>query len=459
MKTLTLLELAPDFFRKEDLIQFFQSEEFTSLDYDQLEYFVKLTLKGELSTRALLIQIFGKELTSFAELILNHHSAYKTATENNGAPKQFLNSNIRNLLVENIKNPLMKTLLLEEVNFKDSSLNELSQFKLGISLDYSKLSSCEAEAESLSNEDIQAIVRYLTSVQYGLDQKEKLFHLLSCEVKKQVLQQMTFKELDHLFDLSFFVDFVASDKGVNTLISFNKESKVFQKLMMKSHALIRKALLKDFSYETIKNLRFNFGTRRVEQEIKSMLSDKQWLNLFNYEDKTNNALFLAFLLKHNVSQFKHLVQKKRFKIKDILTETKWLDHLRLAIEKLLKMAENNELPDYEMDSFLEYALSSRNDSFNNYVLSSQMAECYYSRLEKLMQDNVERLLLSNKNNAILEANAVNYFNLLHLSIKHWDAEKLTKVLKSKTLDNQKIINVLRKMKFSDAYKMQVLKLL
>lgn len=457
MKTLTLLELAPDFFKKEDLIQFFQSAEFKDLNYDQLEHFIKLTLKGELSTRALLIQIFGKELTSFAELILNHHSAYKTVTENNDTPKQVLNSNIRNLLVENIKNPLMKTLLLEEVNFKDSSLNELSQFKLGISLDYSKLSSCEAE--SLSNEDIQAIVRYLTSIQYGLDQKEKLFHLLSCEVKKQVLQQMTFKELDHLFDLSFFVDFVASDKGGSTLILLNKKSNAFQKLIMKSHALIRKALFKDFSYETIRNLRYIFGARRIEQEIKSMLCDKQWLNLFNYENKTNNALFLAFLLKHNVSQFKHLVQKKRFKIKDILTETKWLDHLRLAIEKLLKMAENNELPDYEMDSFLEYAFSSRNDSFNNYVLSSQMAECYYSRLEKLMQDNAERLLLSNKNNAILEANSVNYFNLLHLAIKHWDAEKLTKVLKSKTLDNQKIINVLRKMKFSNAYKMQVLKLL
>ena len=45
MKTLELLELAPDFFRKEDLTQFFQSEEFTSLDYNQLEHFVKLTLK------------------------------------------------------------------------------------------------------------------------------------------------------------------------------------------------------------------------------------------------------------------------------------------------------------------------------------------------------------------------------------------------------------------------------
>ena len=443
MKALTLLELAPDFFRKEDLIQFFQSEEFTSLDYDQLEHFVKLTLKGELSTHTLLIQIFGKELTGFAELILNHPSAYKTLTENEGTQKQVLNNYIHDLLIKNIKNSLIQTLLLEEANFKDSSLNELCQFKLDVSLDYLKLFNCG----SLPNKDVPNIVKYLTSIQYSLEQKENLFYMLSSEAKKQVLHQMTFKELEHFFNLSFFVDFVASDKGVNVLISLNKESEVYQKLMMKSHALIRKTLLKDFSYETIKNLRFIFGARRIESEIKSALRDEQWLNLFKYENKTSNVLFLAYLLKHNVIKFKYLIQKRRLKIKEILLETKWIDYHHLAIEKVFKMVENGELQDYEMDSFLDYVLSS---SFVNH---------YYSKLEKLMQENAERLLLNNKNNAILEATSVNYFNLLHSSIKHWDAQKLVKVLKSKTLDNQKIINVLRKMKFSDAYKMQVLKLL
>lgn len=443
MKTLTLLELAPDFFRKEDLIQFFQSEEFTSLDYDQLEYFVKLTLKGELSTRTLLIQIFGRELTGFAELILNHPSAYKTLTENEGVQKRVLNNYIHDLLIKNIKNSLIQTLLLEEVNFKDLSLNELCQFKLDVSLDYLKLFNCGP----LPNKDVPNIVKYLTGIQYSLEQKEKLFYILSSEAKKQVLNQMTFKELEHFFNLSFFVDFVASDKGIDALTSLNKESEVYQKLMMKSHALIRKTLLKDFSHETIRNLHYIFGARRIEREIKSILHDEKWLNLFKYEDKTSNVLFLTYLLKHNVSRFELLLQKRRLKIKEILRGTQYIDHHFLAMEKLFKIVENNNLLDYEMDSFLDY------------VLNLRLSKQHYSRAEKLMQENAERLLLSDKNNAILEATSPNYFNLLHYAIRHWDAQKLAKVLKSKTLDNQKIINVLRKMKFSDAYKMQVLKLL
>jgi len=136
-------------------------------------------------------------------------------------------------------------------------------------------------------------------------------------VKKQVLYQMTFKQLEDFFNLSFFAKFVASNNGVNTLISLNNESKVFQKLMMKSHALIRKALREDFSYETIKNLCFIFGARRIESEIKSVLHDEQWLNLFKYENKTSNVLFLAYLLKHNVTKFKYLIQKRRLKIRQL----------------------------------------------------------------------------------------------------------------------------------------------
>lgn len=450
MKTLTLLELAPDFFRKEDLIQFFQSEEFKNLNYNQLEHFVELIFKVKLDNSEVrstiitsLVQIFGNRLIGLEKLILNHPSAYKTITKNGVVQKQILNKNIQNLLLKNIHHPLIQTLLSEkEVIFSNLSLNELGQ-KLGILLDCSKLSS----NESLSNEDIQTLVKSLTSVQNDLNQKEKIFYILSSEVKKQVLYQMTFKQLEDFFNLSFFAKFVASNNGVNTLISLNNESKVFQKLMMKSHALIRKALREDFSYETIKNLCFIFGARRIESEIKSVLHDEQWLNLFKYENKTSNVLFLAYLLKHNVTKFKYLIQKRRLKIKEILLETKRIYYHHLAIEKVFKMAENGELQDYEMDSFL------------NYVLSSSFVNRYYSKLEKLMQENAERLLLSDKNNAILEATSPNYFNLLHYAIRHWEAQKLAKVLKSKTLDNQKIINVLRRMKFSDAYKMQVLKLL
>lgn len=474
MNTILMLKWAPDFFRKEDLENFFQSEEFQNYGPYQLNEFVTLILKGTLDNpnagntiRKLLIQIFGENLTGLGELILNHPSAYKavenkipyksieqnTDTKNNTEKSNILQKDIRALLVKNIKSPIVQTLLMEdELAFTNAFLDGLGRMKFGVALNYAKL----YRDELLPKEDIQKIIQALTKPMDHTN-KEKLFAILSNKVKEQVLLQMSSKQLNILSDSSFFVKFLTSDDGAKILTFFlEKEPKAFHQLMIKSRALIRIALLNNFSWEVIGNLARIFDRKRVNRELKRLFRDNYWieqaLKLHSVEWNTSershsNSLFMAYLLKHNVSKFQFVMHSIRLEIKDIINASWEINYLDSSVEKLFKMAEGGQLRDYELDSLIEH------------VLSLRALESYHSRAEKLMQEHGERLLLSSKNNAILTATSHEYFRLLHQIIEDWDAQKLAKVLNSKTLEIPKIIDVLRKMKFSDAYKMRVLKLM
>lgn len=469
-----MLKWAPDFFKKEDLEAFFQSEEFQNYGPAQLNEFVTLILKGTLDNpsagstiRELLIQIFGEKLTGLGELILNHPSAYKAVEhkipykaiesnvdkKNNAEKSNVLQKDIRALLVKNIKSPIVQTLLMEdELAFTNTFLDGLGHMKFGVALNYAKL----YRDELLPKEDIQKIIQFLTESMDGAN-KEKLFAILSNKVKEQVLLQMSSKQLNTLSDLSFFVKFLTSDDSSKILTFFlEKDPKALHQLMMKSRALIRIALLNNFSWEVIGNLARIFDRKRVNRELKRLFRDNYWieqvLKLHSVEWHTSekshsNSLFMAYLLKHNVSKFQFVMNSIRQEIKDIINASWEINYLNSSVEKLFKMAEGGLLRDYELDSFIEH------------VLSLQSLESYHSRAEKLMQEHGERLLLSSKNNAILTATSHEYFRLLHQIIKDWDAQQLANVLNSKTLEIPKIVDVLRKMKFSDAYKMRVLKLM
>lgn len=467
MNTIHMLKWAPDFFKKEDLENFFQSEEFQNYGPFQLNEFVTLILKGTLDNpnagstiRKLLIQIFGEKLTGLGELILNHPSAYKAVAveqnvdkKNNAEKSNVLQKDIRALLMKNVKSPIVQTLLMEdELAFTNTFLDGLGHMKFGVALNYAKL----YRDELLPKEDIQKIIQFLTESMDGAN-KEKLFAILSNKVKEQVLLQMSSKQLNTLSDLSFFVKFLTSDDSSKILTFFlEKDPKALHQLMMKSRALIRMALLNNFSWEVINNLARIFDRKRVNRELKRLFRDNYWieqaLKLHSAEWHTSersysNSLFMAHLLKHNVSKFQFVMNSTRQEIKDIINASWEINYLDSSVEKLFKMAEEGQLRDYELDSLIEH------------VLSLQSLESYHSRAEKLMCENGERLLLSGKNNAILTASSHEYFRLLHQIIKDWDAQKLVKVLNSKTLEIPKIVDVLRKMKFSDAYKMRVLKLM
>lgn len=473
MNTIHMLKWAPDFFKKEDLENFFQSEEFQNYGPYQLNEFVTLILKGTLDNpsaggtiRKLLIQIFGEKLTGLGELILNHPSAYKAVEQkapykaieqnvdkkNNAEKSNVLQKDIRALLMKNVKSPIVQTLLMEdELAFTNTFLDGLGHMKFGVALNYAKL----YRDEQLPKEDIQKIVQELTKPMDHTN-KERLFFVLSDKVKEQVLLQMSSKQLNILFDYYFFVKFLTSDEGVKILTFVEKDPKALHQLMMKSRAIIRIALLNNFSWEVINNLARIFDRKRVNRELKRLFRDNYWieqvLNLHSAEWHTSeknlsNSLFMAHLLKHNVSKFQFVMNSTRQEIKDIINASWEINYLDSSVEKLFKMAEVGQLRDYELDSLIEH------------VLSLQSLESYHSRAEKLMCKNGERLLLSGKNNAILTASSHEYFRLLHQIIKDWDAQKLAKVLNSKTLEIPKIVDTLRKMKFSDAYKMRVLKLL
>lgn len=473
MNTILMLKWAPDFFKKEDLEAFFQSEEFQNYGPYQLNEFVTLILKGTLDNpsagstiRKLLIQIFGEKLTGLGELILNHPSAYKAVEhkipykaiesnvdkKNNAEKSNVLQKDIRALLVKNIKSPIVQTLLMEdELAFTNTFLDGLGRMKFGVALNYAKL----YRDELLPKEDIQKIVQELTKPMDHTN-KERLFFVLSDKVKEQVLSQMSSKQLNILFDYYFFVKFLASDEGVKIVTFLEKDPKVLHQLMMKSRALIRIALLNNFSWEAINNLARIFDRKRVNRELKRLFRDNYWIeqvlksnsvDWHTSEKNHSNSLFMAYLLKHNVSKFQFVMSSIRLEIKDIINASWIIDYLSASVEKLFKMAEGGQLRDYELDSLIEH------------VLSLQSLGSYHSRAEKLMYENGERLLLSGKNNAILTASSHEYFRLLHQIIKDWDAQKLAKVLNSKTLEIPKIVDVLRKMKFSEAYKMRVLKLL
>ena len=401
------------------------------------------------------------------ELILNHPSAYKAVEhkipykaiesnvdkKNNAEKSNVLQKDIRALLVKNIKSPIVQTLLMEdELAFTNTFLDGLGHMKFGVALNYAKL----YRDELLPKEDIQKIIQFLTESMDGAN-KEKLFAILSNKVKEQVLLQMSSKQLNTLSDLSFFVKFLTSDDSSKILTFFlEKDPKALHQLMMKSRALIRIALLNNFSWEVIGNLARIFDRKRVNRELKRLIRDNYWieqvLKLHSVEWHTSekshsNSLFMAYLLKHNVSKFQFVMNSIRQEIKDIINASWEINYLNSSVEKLFKMAEGGLLRDYELDSFIEH------------VLSLQSLESYHSRAEKLMQEHGERLLLSSKNNAILTATSHEYFRLLHQIIKDWDAQQLANVLNSKTLEIPKIVDVLRKMKFSDAYKMRVLKLM
>lgn len=473
MNTILMLKWAPDFFKKEDLENFFQSEEFQNYGPYQLNEFVTLILKGTLDNpnagstiRKLLIQIFGEKLTGLGELILNHPSAYKavenkipykaieqnTDTKNNAEKSNVLQKDIRALLVKNVKSPIVQTLLMEdELAFTNAFLDGLGHMKFGVALNYAKL----YRDEQLPKEDIQKIVQVLTKPMDHTN-KERLFFVLSDKVKEQVLSQMSSKQLNILFDYYFFVKFLTSNDGAKILTFVEKDPKALHQLMMKSRALIRIALLNNFSWEVIGNLARIFDRKRVNRELKRLFRDDYWieqaLKLHSVEWHTSersysNSLFMAYLLKHNVSKFQFVMNSTRQEIKDIINASWEINYFDSSVEKLFKMAEGGQLRDYELDSLIEH------------VLSLRALESYHSRAEKLMQEHGERLLLSSKNNAILTATSHEYFRLLHQIIEDWDAQKLAKVLNSKTLEIPKIIDVLRKMKFSDAYKMRVLKLM
>ena len=473
MNTIHMLKWAPDFFKKEDLENFFQSEEFQNYGSYQLNEFVTLILKGTLDNpsagstiRKLLIQIFGEKLTGLGELILNHPSAYKAVEnkipykaieqnadkENNAEKSNVLQKDIRALLVKNVKSPIVQTLLMEdELAFTNAFLDGLGHMKFDVALNYAKL----YRDEQLPKEDIQKIVQVLTNPMDHTN-KERLFFVLSDKVKEQVLLQMSSKQLNTLCDSYFFVKFLISDDGAKILTFVEKDPKALHQLMMRSRALIRMALLNNFSCEVIHNLARIFDRKRVNRELKRLFRDNYWieqvLKLHSVEWHTSersysNSLFMAYLLKHNASKFQFVMNSIRQEIKDIINASWEINYLNSSVEKLFKMAEDGLLRDYELDSLIEH------------VLSLQSLESYHSRAEKLMCENGERLLLSDKNNAILTATSHEYFRLLHQLIKDWDAQKLAKVLNSKTLEIPKIIDTLRKMKFSDAYKMRVLKLL
>lgn len=464
MNTILMLKWAPDFFKKEDLENFFQSEEFKNYGPYQLNEFVTLILKGTLDNpsagstiRKLLIQIFGEKLTGLGELILNHPSAYKAVEQNvdkknNTEKSNVLQKDIRALLVKNVKSPIVQTLLMEdELAFTNTFLDGLGHMKFGVALNYAKL----YRDEQLPKEDIQKIIQVLTESIDSVN-KERLFFILSDKVKGQVLLQMSSKQLNTLFDSYFFVKFLASDEGVKIVTFLEKDPKALHQLMIKSRALIRIALLNNFSWEVINNLARIFDRKRVNRELKRLFRDNYWieqvLNLHSVEWHTSenshsNSLFMAYLLKHNVSKFQFVMNSVRQEIKDIINASWEINYLDSSVEKLFKMAEDGALRDYELDSLIEH------------VLSLRAFESYHSRAEKLMYEHGERLLLSSKNNAILTATSHEYFRLLHQIIKDWDAQKLAKVLNSKTLEIPKVVDVLRKMKFSDAYKMRVLKLI
>lgn len=473
MNTIHMLKWAPDFFKKEDLEAFFQSEEFQNYGPFQLNEFVTLILKGTLDNpsagstiRKLLIQIFGEKLTGLGELILNHPSAYKAVEQklpykaveqnvdkkNNAEKSNVLQKDIRALLVKNIKSPIVQTLLMEdELAFTNTFLDGLGHMKFSVALNYAKL----YRDEQLPKEDIQKIAQVLTESIDGVN-KERLFFILSNKVKEQVLSQMSSKQLNTLFDSYFFVKFLASDEGAKILTFLEKKPKALHQLMMKSRALIRIALLNNFSWEVINNLARIFDRKRVNRELKRLFRDNYWieqvLKLHSVEWHTSeknhsNSLFMAYLLKHNVSKFQFIMNSIRQEIKDIINASWEINYLDSSVEKLFKMAEEGQLRDYELDSLIEH------------VLSLKSLESYHLRAEKLMYEHGERLLLSSKNNAILTATSHEYFRLLHQIIKDWDVQKLVKVLNSKTLEIPKIVDVLRKMKFSEAYKMRVLKLL
>lgn len=473
MNTILMLKWAPDFFKKEDLENFFQSEEFQNYGPYQLNEFVMLILKGTLDNpsagstiRKLLIQIFGEKLTGLGELILNHPSAYKAVEQkapykaieqnvdkkNNAEKSNVLQKDIRALLMKNVKSPIVQTLLMEdELAFTNTFLDGLGHMKFGVALNYAKL----YRDEQLPKEDIQKIAQVLTESIDGVN-KERLFFILSNKVKEQVLLQMSSKQLNTLFDSYFFVKFLASDEGAKILTFLEKDPKALHQLMMRSRALIRIALLNNFSWEVINNLARIFDRKRVNRELKRLFRDNYWIeqvlksnsvDWHTSEKNHSNSLFMAYLLKHNVSKFQFVMNSIRLEIKDIINASWLIDYLNSSVEKLFKMAEGGQLRDYELDSLIEH------------VLSLQSLESYHSRAEKLMYEHGERLLLSSKNNAILTATSHEYFRLLHQIIKDWDAQKLAKVLNSKTLEIPKIVDVLRKMKFSDAYKMRVLKLM
>ena len=473
MNTILMLKWAPDFFKKEDLENFFQSEEFQNYGPYQLNEFVTLILKGTLDNpsagstiRKLLIQIFGEKLTGLGELILNHPSAYKAVEQklpykaieqnvdkkNNAEKSNVLQKDIRALLVKNIKNPIVQTLLMEdELAFTNTFLDGLGHMKFGVALNYAKL----YRDEQLPKEDIQKIVQELTKPM-DYTNKERLFFVLSDKVKEQVLSQMSSKQLNILFDYYFFVKFLISDEGAKILTFLEKEPKTLHQLMIKSRALIRIALLNNFSWEMINNLARTFDRKRVNRELKQLFRDNYWIEQVlkshsvewhTSENSHSNSLFMTYLLKHNVSKFQFVMSSIRQEIKDIINVSREIDYLNASVEKLFKMAEDGLLRDYELDSLIEH------------VLSLRSLKSYHPRAEKLMHEHGERLLLSSKNNAILTATSHEYFRLLHQIIKDWDAQKLAKVLNSKTLEIPKIVDVLRKMKFSDAYKMRVLKLI
>ena len=364
----------------------------------------------------------------------------------------YLTGNENPQLVKNVKSPIVQTLLMEdELAFTNTFLNGLGRMKFGVDLNYAKL----YRDEQLPKEDIQKIVQELTKPMDHTN-KERLFFVLSDKVKEQVLSQMSSKQLNILFDYYFFVKFLASDEGFKIVTFLEKDPKALHQLMMNSRALIRIALLNNFSWEVINNLARIFDRKRVNRGLKRLFRDNYWIeqvlksnsvDWHTSEKNHSNSLFMAYLLKHNVSKFQFVMSSIRLEIKDIINASWIIDYLSESVEKLFKMAEGGQLRDYELDSLIEH------------VLSLRSLKSYHSRAEKLMCENGERLLLSGKNNAILTASSHEYFRLLHQVIKDWDAQKLAKVLNSKTLEIPKTIDVLRKMKFSDAYKMRVLKLM